>query len=197
MTWTRLSDDYADETWSLSDAGFRMMTELLCYTNRYLLNCVVPMEDIRRFAKNPEALGELVDGGWVDLQGKFVVIKYHAMFQRSREAVQNQQAANVKNRARRGLATAPGRVPKFVEESSNESLNEWTNESLNERIVGQVVQQMVERKGRDVKKKDLQETFVQQENINPDSFYLGTETGEVIEHLVLTSSEDYSDDDIF
>ncbi|MGC7224587.1 hypothetical protein RBA13_22790, partial [Mycobacteroides abscessus subsp. massiliense] len=42
MTWTKLSDDYGDDCWRLSDAAFRTHTEGLCWSNRKLLDLVIP-----------------------------------------------------------------------------------------------------------------------------------------------------------
>lgn len=182
MTWTKLSDDYTDETESLSDAGFRMLTELLVFSNRKLLDCVIPLKDLRRFAKNPEAIQEVLDGGWAELQGETVVIKYHAAYQRSRAAVQNQQEVNRRNRAKAGKPTPPSRVPQFSDESSKESFDErdWTGQDRE-----------------NVKKKDLEEGFATQKVLNPAGYSVNPETGELTESFVMTSDEDLSEDEIF
>ena len=64
MPWTKLSDDYSDDCWELSDAAYRLHTEGLNWSNRKLLDCLIPKHDIRLFAKHPEAVPELLAIGW-------------------------------------------------------------------------------------------------------------------------------------
>lgn len=102
MTWSKLSDDYSDDTWTLSDAAFRLHTEGLVWSNRKLLDCTIPKDDLRRFAKTPEAVQELLEAGfWQDL-GTCYLISHHAQYQRSRAAVIAQQEANQKNGSKGG-----------------------------------------------------------------------------------------------
>lgn len=108
MTWTKLSDDYNDDTWTLSDAAFRLHTEGLVWSNRKLLDCVIPKDDLRRFARNTQQVQELVDAGfWLDL-GQSYVIRHHAQYQRTREAVIAQQE---RNRANGGKGGRPRGTP--------------------------------------------------------------------------------------
>lgn len=137
MTWTKLSDDFTDDTWTLSDAAYRLHSDGLVWSNRKLLDLHIPKDDVRRF-KTPEAIGELLDGGWWTIDGNHYVIVHHARYQRMREAVINQQTVNKENRAKRGQATPPARElglpakPTFKpsEEPSHESLNDSTNEMV-------------------------------------------------------------------
>lgn len=130
MTWTKLSDDYSDDCWTLSDAAFRLHTEALVWSNRKLLDCVIPADDLRRFAKNPEAAPELVDvGWWVLTDDGFYVIRHHATYQRTREAVLNQQSANATNGAKGGRPRKPGRERHGTPRpSETESLSESETE---------------------------------------------------------------------
>ncbi len=64
MSWAKLSDDYSDDCWTLSDEAFRLHTEALVWNGRKLLDCRVPKDDLRRFAKHPEAAAELLAVGW-------------------------------------------------------------------------------------------------------------------------------------
>ena len=57
MTWTKLSDDYSDDCWTLSDAAYRTHTDGLVWSNRKLLNGRLAKE-IRLWAKHPEAVEE-------------------------------------------------------------------------------------------------------------------------------------------
>lgn len=102
MSWTKLSDDFADDCWTLSDEAFRLHVEGLCYSNRKLLDGRLTYDDVRRFAKHPEAVPELLAAGWwLEVEGQ-LDIQHHIMFQRTRDQVIKQQAANAANGARGG-----------------------------------------------------------------------------------------------
>ncbi len=102
MTWSKLSDDYSDDAWTLTDAAFRLHTEGIVWSNRKLLDCIISKDDLRRFAKTPEALQELLDAGFWQDAGTCYVIRHHAQYQRSREAVLKQQEANRENGGKGG-----------------------------------------------------------------------------------------------
>ena len=66
MTWTKLGDEFGDECWTLTDQAFRLHTEGLCWSNRMTTDGQLAKEDMRRWARHPEAAEELVcpsDGG--------------------------------------------------------------------------------------------------------------------------------------
>ncbi|UKA57517.1 hypothetical protein [Arthrobacter sp. FW306-2-2C-D06B] len=112
MTWAKLSDDYSDDTWTLSDAAFRLHTEGLVWSNRKLLDCVLEKDDLRRFAKNPDAVGELLDAGFWQESGTCYIIRHHAQYQRTREAVIAQQEANLANGKKGGRPPKPKPIQK-------------------------------------------------------------------------------------
>ncbi|WP_286344440.1 hypothetical protein [Frondihabitans sucicola] len=97
VTWTKLSDDFGDDNWSLSDAAFRLHTEALIWSNRKLLDMVIPKEDVARFAKRPEAVEELLEAGWWEDDGDTYAVVHHATYQRLKEDVLKQQRANTRN----------------------------------------------------------------------------------------------------
>lgn len=109
MTWTKLSDDFSDDCWSLPDAAFRLHVEALVWSNRKLLDCRIPKADVRRFAKDPTAAEELVAVGWWTDDGEAYVIRHHATYQRAKEAVLAQQEANQKNGKKGGRPKGPTR----------------------------------------------------------------------------------------
>ncbi len=136
MTWTKLSDDFTDDTWNLSDAAFRLHLEGLVWSNRKLLDLRIPKAELRRFGKNPDAANELVENGWWSEDRGFYLIRHHARYQRSREAVIRQQAVNKQNRAKRGLPQKPARELGVVRtEPSDESIDDsfdeqdWTGQA--------------------------------------------------------------------
>lgn len=112
MTWTKLSDDFSDDCWDLSSDAFRLHVEGLTWSNRKLLDLRIPKSDLRRFAKFPDAVTELVAVGWWADSGDVYVIRHHAVYQRTREAVLRQQEARQEN-GRKG-----GRPPKHPREQA-------------------------------------------------------------------------------
>lgn len=109
VTWTKLSDDFGDDCWTLSDAAFRAHVEGLTWSNRKLLDLRIPKGDVRRFAKNPEATTELVANGWWSDAGDAYLIRHHAQYQRSREDVLRQQETNAANGRKGGRPRKPPR----------------------------------------------------------------------------------------
>ncbi|MDQ0101139.1 hypothetical protein J2T10_000758 [Paenarthrobacter nicotinovorans] len=103
MTWTKLSDDFADDVWTLSDEAFRLHVEGLGWSNRKLSDMSIRKDDLRRFAKHPEAVQELLDTGfWEESGPETYTIRHHASYQRTREQVIAQQARASANGSRGG-----------------------------------------------------------------------------------------------
>lgn len=107
MTWTKLSDDFGDDCWSLSSDAFRLHVEGLTWSNRKLLDLRIPKDDLRRFAKCPDAVAELLAVQWWADAGSHYVIRHHASYQRSSDAVVRQQAANEANGRKGGRPAKP------------------------------------------------------------------------------------------
>lgn len=126
MTWSKLSDDYSDDCWTLSDAAFRLHTEGLIWSNRKLLDCILPKDDLRRFAKRPDAVQELLDKGfWQEsTDGTSYIIRHHAQYQRDREAVIAQQDANRTNGKKGGR---PPGIPR-------EQQTQWVSKSVTQSV---------------------------------------------------------------
>jgi hypothetical protein len=121
MTWTKLSDDFSDDCWRLSDAAFRLHVEGLVWSNRKLLDLRLDKDEVRRWAKNPEAIEELLACDWWEDRGEHYLINHHAIYQRSRDAVLRQQAANQSN-ARK--PRRPGRERAVPSDSLSDSHSE-------------------------------------------------------------------------
>ena len=140
VTWTKLSDDFGDDNWSLSDAAFRLHTEALIWSNRKLLDMVIPKGDIARFAKRPEAVEELLDAGWWEDDGDAYTIVHHATYQRLKEDVLKQQRANTRN-GKKGGRPAREQAQNIANESPSQPLTEikttsvtqWVSDSPTER----------------------------------------------------------------
>jgi hypothetical protein len=109
MTWTKLSDDFTDDCWELSDAAVRLHMEGLVWSNRKLLDLRLAKDDMVRWAKRPAAAEELVNAGWWRDESDYYVIIHHAVYQRSRQAVLNQQEVNQQNGQKGGRPKAPPR----------------------------------------------------------------------------------------
>ncbi|MCA1675735.1 MAG: hypothetical protein LC799_27335 [Actinobacteria bacterium] len=72
MTWTKLGDEFGDAAADLSDAAVRLHVEALLWSNRLLLDLLVPVRDLRRFAFTDEAdlaVAELLAAGWWEQRG--------------------------------------------------------------------------------------------------------------------------------
>jgi hypothetical protein len=111
MTWTKLSDDFSDHCWELSDAAYRLHVDGLIWSNRKLLDCVLDKDpdEMRRWTKRPEAAAELVKlGFWTD-EGAQCRIRHHALYQRTREEVIAQQERSKKNGQKGGRPPGPPR----------------------------------------------------------------------------------------
>ena len=100
MTWTKLGDEFGDECWTLTSDAFRLHTEGLCWSNRMLTDGQLAKDDLRRWARHPEAAEELVNVGWWKDCGQHYQIVHHIGYQRTREQVAKQSVANAKNRAK-------------------------------------------------------------------------------------------------
>jgi hypothetical protein len=146
MTWTKLSDDFTDDTWTLSDAAARMHVDGLVWSNRKLLDLHIPKVDLPRFAKTPSAVTELLEGGWWHEDDEHYVIDHHARYQRLREAVIKQQTVNKENRAKRGQGTPAAREVRF-----NDSSNDSSIDSSNHSSDGHDSSNEMDRTGRDEK----------------------------------------------
>src|SRR5215203_2236641 len=69
VTWTKLSDDFSDDCWQLSDKAFRLHVEGLLWSNRKLTDLRLNKNELRRWAKHPEVVSELVEIGWWSERG--------------------------------------------------------------------------------------------------------------------------------
>ena len=133
MTWTKLSDDYTDDCWTLSDAAYRMHSEGLVWSNRKLLDLRIPKDDLPRFSRNGNAqtAAELIAHGfWTD-EGDHWQIRHHAAYQRTKAEVVKQQEANARNGAKGGR---PRKAPREVwDGAETHSVNDSLSESKSER----------------------------------------------------------------
>lgn len=135
MTWTKLSDDFSDDCWTLSDAAFRLHIEGLVWSNRKLLDCVLRKDELRRWASRPDAAQELLDAGWWVDNGDTYTIRHHATYQRDREAVLNRQEVNRRNGRRGGRPPVREQAATIQppEPTETHSVNESLSESKTHR----------------------------------------------------------------
>ena len=134
MSWAKLSDDYGDDCWTLSDAAFRLHTEALVWNGRKLLDCRIPKDDVRRFAKHPDAVAELLAVGWWTDDDDAYVLRHHAAYQRTRDAVVHQQETNKANRgkgrARPVRERASELEPKSPETHSSDGSSDGSSDEM-------------------------------------------------------------------
>lgn len=87
MTWSKISDDFGDDCWTLSDQAVRLHLEGIVWSNRKLLVLKIPKAEVRRFAKPPDALPELLENGFWRERPDHHEIVHHAKYQRSKSNV--------------------------------------------------------------------------------------------------------------
>ncbi|TQJ41517.1 hypothetical protein FBY33_3632 [Arthrobacter sp. SLBN-112] len=109
MAFTKLSDDYGDDCWQLSDAAFRLHTEALIWQARRLLDCRIPKSDLRHLKRGePAVVQELLARGFWSDYGDSYVILHHSQYQRTRESVVAQQTRNQMNGKKGGRRPSSG-----------------------------------------------------------------------------------------
>lgn len=67
MTWTKLGDEFSDETVDLTDSAFRAHVEALIWSNRKLADLIIPKKLLGRITAVDDpfaAAEELVAAGW-------------------------------------------------------------------------------------------------------------------------------------
>ena len=113
MTWVKLSDNYFEETESLSDAAARTHTDGLCFAMQRETGGFITESNLRKLAgtRNPRrAVKELVDCGfWAVEKGGWQII-HHMEHQPSTDEIKakrNQDALRQKNKRRRNLGLPP------------------------------------------------------------------------------------------
>src|ERR1700722_16304557 len=113
MTWTKLSDDFSDDCWELSDAAVRLHMEGLVWSNRKLLDCRLVKDEMVRWAKRPGAAEELVAAGWWrDDDTVYLIVHTRYLSTRPRgraEATGRQPEERSKGRPGGGCAGVPYR----------------------------------------------------------------------------------------
>lgn len=119
MTWTKTSDDFPDDCWTLSDRAYRLHHEGLTWSNRKLLDCRIPKDDLRRFARHgDDGVAELLACGWWREVGPFYEIVHHATYQRTRDEVLAQQERSAANGRKGGR---PRKAPREIVENPVEN----------------------------------------------------------------------------
>jgi hypothetical protein len=81
--------------------------EGLVWSNRKLLDCRIPTDQLRKFATEPAYVQELVDHGYWGLEAGVYVIRHGAMYQRTKDAVIKAQDVSRAN-GRKHAGKKPG-----------------------------------------------------------------------------------------
>ncbi|MEU0467201.1 hypothetical protein ABZ215_24640 [Amycolatopsis sp. NPDC006131] len=107
LVWTKLGDEYPDATRDLSDAAWRTHTEALCWSNRRLLDLVIPKRDLKRFAETEDpqlAAKELEETGWwQDLGDSWFIGVRFSEWQLERSVVEHRRDLNADRQRRHRL----------------------------------------------------------------------------------------------
>jgi hypothetical protein len=105
MTWTKLGDEFPDDAADLSDAAFRTHVEALAWSNRRLLDLLVPKRDLRRFAFSDSAdlvVPELIKAGWWEEHGEYWWIGCrYPQWQQDRAQVQDKRDRDAERQRRK------------------------------------------------------------------------------------------------
>ena len=139
MTWTKLSDDFTDDCWRLSDAAFRVHVEALVWSNRKLLDLVIEVDDLHQLASKSastaEAVAELVGAGWWEPIDDGFRIIHHGVYQRTAEAVLAQQKANTENGRKGGRPAGPPREKAPRQRSKTHSVSDSLSDSVSDSVL--------------------------------------------------------------
>jgi hypothetical protein len=125
MTWTKLGDEFRGHCWQLPDSAFRLHAEGLIWSNDKHLDGRLAKDEMRLWAKRPEAADDLVAVGFWEDHGDHYQIIIHQGWQRTAAEWFHQSSVNARNR-RKGK-TRPVR-PK--DESSDESSDGSSDERV-------------------------------------------------------------------
>lgn len=110
MPFAKLSDDYSDDAWPLSDTAFRLHTEAIIWSARKSLDCRIPKADLHHFKRGDDraALQELLSlGFWSDYGNTFLIL-HQSQYQRTRKSVMAQQTRNQLNGMKGGRPRSGG-----------------------------------------------------------------------------------------
>ena len=101
MGWVRLDDNFADhpKVIALSDTGFRLYIEALCYSNRQLTDGFIPMAVYTKLSKQDEADYLIEAGLWEEVYGNVISpdlltgyqIRSYTEYQPTREKVEEKR----------------------------------------------------------------------------------------------------------
>ena len=101
MGWVRLDDNFADhpKVIALSDTGFRLYIEALCYSNRQLTDGFIPMAVYTKLSKQDEADYLIEAGLWEEVRGNVISpdlltgyqIRSYTEYQPTREKVEEKR----------------------------------------------------------------------------------------------------------
>ncbi len=124
MTWTKLSDDFADELAGLSDAAFRTHVEGLLWVMRRETGGHLTERDVRRFAETDEptaAVQELLDQGVWQGANTGYAIRHHMEHQPDREVLAARRANDAQRQAKKRRKDAGLSQPESRPESRRDT----------------------------------------------------------------------------
>lgn len=108
--WITLADEFPEhpKTLNLSDAAFRAVVELWCYSNRRRTDGRIPAGLIRRYGKDTE--GELINEGFMLKEGTAYQMHDYLKHQKSKIEIENYMADKRDAGRRGGIKSAHTRL---------------------------------------------------------------------------------------
>ena len=92
----------------VDDEAFRLHTEGLVWSNKKATDGQLAKDDMRRWARHPEAAEELVSVGWWEDRGEHYQIVHHLGYQRTKDQIAHQSNVNAENANKRWAANRRG-----------------------------------------------------------------------------------------
>lgn len=110
MTWTKLGDEFADETSDLSSDAFRLHVEALIWSNKKLADLIVPKRKLPRLTAvdHPYDTAEelIVSGWWQDVGDSYYIGCRFADWQVERSVIEHQRSQAVERTRRHRMRRA-------------------------------------------------------------------------------------------
>jgi len=140
VTWTKLGDEFSDETRDLTDAEHRTHVDALIWSNRRGLDLHIPKRDLQRFAESPAAgeavTGLAVKGWWEDRGDSWYVGVRFPEWQLERDVIEKRREGSALRMRRSRMHRAGIHSICLPERCADVTRNETRNETRDPGRVG-------------------------------------------------------------